>query len=228
MDFSVRGGQPVHHSSPSTSSQASVSGTAMPPVQPKTRRSDSFGGGRALRIMSVILLFSITVLLIAIAVSIYFGGDSESKLVNAGTFQAVNVSSQSSVGGTQIYFGNIKTLSARYVVLQNVYYALPGSSSSKPTVAPLSCQTGEPYDQIVINRTALNWWEDLQPKGAITTAIVNYEKANTTSQPCPKAPAISTVLGSEPTTTSTTTPAVTSTTTTTTTPTTTPSKTTTQ
>ena len=117
-----------------------------------------------LRIASVVLLFSITVLLVAIAFSFYFGNNDESKYLETGTFQAVDITGGSS-NGDQIYFGNIKNINDKYLVLDNVYYIPPTTSSANINLEPLVCQVDVPFDQMIVNRTSVNWWENLQSSG---------------------------------------------------------------
>src|SRR5665213_2142706 len=188
MDFSVRTNQAPHHAGAIGTKPTSAGSTVPPAQQVNTHHRGNQSGSRVLRVITVILLFSVTILLIAIAFSIYYGASAETKLVNTKDFQVVDVAGSGLAAPNQVYYGAIKTITDKYVVLNNVYYALPGSTATKLTIAPLSCQTGKPYDQVIINRPSLNWWENLQPSGAVTTDITNYVKANPSSQPCPAAP----------------------------------------
>src|ERR1019366_8947768 len=94
-----------------------------------------------------------------------------------------------SVGGSngdQIYFGNLKALNGSYMVLQNVFYIPSSSSSSNITLEPLVCQIDAPYNQMVINRASVNWWENLQSSGKVAQAVTAYEKSAKTPS-CPQA-----------------------------------------
>jgi hypothetical protein len=161
-----------------------------------------------LRLASVVLLFSITVLLVAVAFSFYFGGSSESKYLQSGAFQAVDISVGGSSNGDQIYFGSIKDLNSKYLVLDNVYYIPSSTSGSNVSLEPLVCQIDMPYNRMVVNRSSVNWWENLQSTGQVAKAITNYQKTNPKGPTCPKTSATSAATSTTPTT-NTSTPATT-------------------
>ena len=87
----------------------------------------------------------------------------------------------------QVYFGNIKTLNTSYVVLSNIYYlqtASNGSSSSSTssnsnvTLVKLGCELHKPLDQMVINRSQVTFWENLDPSGQVSQAVAKYQSQN--------------------------------------------------
>ena len=175
------------------------------------------GMGRGIKLASVVLLFAITILLVAIAFLTYFSGNGEADYVQSKDFQAIDISSGGSNGSSdQIYFGNIKTMNDKYVVLDNVYY-IPSTTSATTniTLQPLVCQVDVPFNQMIINRSSVNWWENLQGSGKVATAITNYQKNNPKGPSCPTTP--TTTSPTTTTTTPTTTPTTTTTTPTTTT-----------
>jgi len=197
MDLSVRNGQ-AHNTVPSVA----VNNSGMDSQPPKSRSPRSgrlFESSRLIRVLYVVLLAGIAILLIAIAFSFVFGTVSESKYINTTDFQAVDISVGGSTTGDQIYFGNIKSINNNYVVLNNVYY-IPTSttSSSNVTLEPLVCQIDKPVDQMVINRSSVNWWENLQPSSKVSTSIASYVKTNPNGPTCPTSSTTTT-----PTTTST-------------------------
>src|SRR5579864_3524736 len=125
MEFMQRGAQaqPTQHT-------GHVEGGA---ASSRSKRRDILGLGKWVRILSVVLLFSVTILVLAIASLIYFGNGNESKFVDNTKYQAVDLNVGSSTSGDQIYFGHIKKLNDKYLVLQDIYYIVPtstGSSSS--------------------------------------------------------------------------------------------------
>ena len=142
-----------------------------------------------LNIATVILLFGIAILLVAIAFLPRTTNNNEVKFVNSKVFQAVSVSTGGNAGD-QIYFGNIKELNGSYLVLNNVFYIPPSSSAASITLEPLVCQVDSPFNQMVINRASVNWWENLQSTGKVAKAITSYEKNNKTPS-CPQAPSTS-------------------------------------
>lgn len=147
----------------------------------KHRSGKLFESNRLVRVLYVFLLAGIAVLLISIA--FIFGANSEAKYINTNDFQAVNVSGSESSSGDQIYYGKIKSLNSGYIVLDNVYYT---TSSSSVSVVPLVCQTGQPFDQLIISRNSVNWWENLQPTSKVSANIASYVKNNPDGATCPK------------------------------------------
>jgi hypothetical protein len=182
MDFATRG------------TQQTVGSADAGNVSPSAGRQKKFERsslGRWLRAASVVLLLGITVLLVAIAFSLHTGNNDESKYINTGSFQAVDISVGGSSNGDQIYFGNIKALNSNYLVLDNVYYIPTTSSSSNITLEPLVCQVDAPFNRMVVNRASVNWWENLQSSGKVAQAITNYEKSSKTPS-CPSSSSSST------------------------------------
>ena len=185
MDLSVRNGQ--QHSAVSGAPVVDSRMDSTPPKGRSSRSGRAFENSRLIRVLYVILLAGIVVLIVSISFSFVFGNNPESKYLSTKDFQAVDISVGGSTTGDQIYFGNIKSLNSSYVVLNNVYY-IPTSttSTSNVTLEPLVCQIDEPFDQMVINRSSVNWWENLQPSSKVSTSIASYEKDNPKGPTCPK------------------------------------------
>jgi len=191
MDLSVRNGQ--QHNALS-GAPVSNSGMDTSPTKGRSGRSGRmFESSKLIRVLYVVLLASIAVLLVSISFSFVYGNNPETKYLNTKDFQAVDISVGGSTTGDQIYFGNVKSISSNYVVLDNVYY-IPTSttSSSNVTLEPLVCQIDQPFDQMVINRSSVNWWENLQPASKVSTSIATYQKDNPKGPTCPKASTTST------------------------------------
>ena len=177
MDFSTRGTNQAP--APSATPRANTDSTAS---HRPTRKFKS--DNKWLNIASIILLFGIAVILVAIAFLPRSTNNNESKYINSKNFQAVDVS----VGGNngdQIYFGNIQTLNGNYLVLDNVFYIPSNSTSSNITLEPLVCQIDAPFNRMIINRASVNWWENLQSSGKVAQAITNYQKSSKTPA-CPQ------------------------------------------
>jgi len=184
MDLSVRNGQ-QHNAT--TAAPVSNSGMESSSRGRSGRTGKMFESNKLIRLLYVILLAGIAVLLISISFSFVFGTNPESKYINTKDFQAVDISVGGSTTGDQIYFGNVKSINTNYLVLDNVYY-IPTSttSTSNVTLEPLVCQIDEPFDQMVINRSSVNWWENLQAGSKVSTSIASYEKSNPKGPTCPK------------------------------------------
>jgi hypothetical protein len=93
----------------------------------------------------------------------------------------------------QVYFGHISALNNNYVVLNNIFYLQTASSSSSTstsssngnvTLVKLGCELHRPYDQMVINRSQVTFWENLESDGQVATAVATYQKDNPGPQKC--------------------------------------------
>jgi hypothetical protein len=113
--------------------------------------------------------------------------DNENKYVDTSKLQAVFL------GTGQVYFGNVKALNDKYFVLTNIYYLQTSSSSTSTTstaantsvsLVKLGCELHQPYDQMVINRSQVTFWENLQSDGQVAKAVAAFEKANPSGQKC--------------------------------------------
>jgi hypothetical protein len=93
------------------------------------------------------------------------------------------------VGGSsssdQIYFGQIKVIDTNYLILDDIYYIpATGSTTSNITLQPLVCQVDNPYNQMVISTSSVNWWENLQNSGKVAQSILSYQKQNPNGANC--------------------------------------------
>lgn len=153
--------------------------------------------GRAIRIeWFVFTLLVAIVLLIAIGWLIFSGSAStasgEAKLVKSNKYQAVFLNGGATSGAVAYttYFGHITKLNGGYVVLNDVYYLTTASSSnssqsSSPQLTKLGCQQlHSPDDQMVINRSQVAFWENLQNSGKVVQAIQQFQKQNPNGPNC--------------------------------------------
>ncbi|MEK7594302.1 MAG: hypothetical protein AAB436_01525 [Patescibacteria group bacterium] len=177
MDFSNRNvqSQPASAGAPAAASAAGGG---------KKKKSDS---GKLGRIVTVVLVAAVVILLGAvIATAASSGGKSESKYVDSTKLQAVFLNTG------QVYFGNIKTMNNKYFVLTNIYYLQTASTGTTGTTSAgssvslvkLGCELHEPYDQMVINRDQVTFWENLQSNGQVATAVSTFKKQNPNGQKC--------------------------------------------
>ena len=158
----------------------------------RTNKS-GMGGVRGLRIFSVVLFFSVAILLIALATSFVYGpsGGGESKLVDKSRYQAVFIN------GGQVYFGRITSLNSQYVQLDDIFYLRlsqqvqpPDKASSQandPILVPLGCELHRPTSAMVINREQIIFWENLKDETGENTvpgAIKKHKAANPQGQEC--------------------------------------------
>ena len=130
----------------------------------------------------------IAVLIIAVIVGISSPSQSkENKYVDSTKLQAVFLNTG------QVYFGKIKELNANYFVVSNIYYLQTSGGAQTDTKAAantsvslvkLGCELHEPYDQMVINRAQVTFWENLQDNGQVAQAVKTFVKQNPSGQKC--------------------------------------------
>ena len=139
------------------------------------------------RIASVILLFSLTILAVAIAVLMYFGKDNEGSYVKETNYQAVFLTNG------QVYFGKVTNFSKSYVNLQDIYYLNSQDQTTQTenkdtgasfSLVKLGCELHGPTDQMVINRDQVTFWENLKTDGKVVAAIKQWQNQNPDGQKC--------------------------------------------
>lgn len=144
---------------------------------------------RWLRVVVVVLLFSLTILALAIAMLFYFGKSKEASLVDTKKVQAVFLTNG------QVYFGKIAEINGKYVNLQNIYYLnsqqQPESTDQTKAAAQtsfslvkLGCELHGPVDQMIINREQVSFWENLTTNGKVAKAIDQWVQQNPNGQNC--------------------------------------------
>lgn len=221
MDWSTRDSRPTQN----TNQPAPAVGTTKnAPAPGRSKRSDL----NFLRLASVTLLFSATILVVALIWSVILGTSAkgEGKYVGGKQMQAVFLNSG------QVYFGHIKSLNDKYLRVTDIYYlrinqqVQPNGQqqTGAPELVKLGCELHRPSDEMLINREQVSFWENLKDDGAENTvpgAVKKYIAANPNGRKCEQ-PAAG--QSSNTNNSNNTTPAAPTTTPTTTTPTTTPAK----
>ena len=122
---------------------------------------------------TLVILIGALIILIVVAL-LFYKTTSENNYVNTSTYQSVDINVNGSTGG-QIYFGKIVRMDSSYVVMDNVFYLQPGSSSNQYTLNSLTCTLYNPQDQIVINRSQVAFWENLSSKSQVVTDIHKWQ-----------------------------------------------------
>jgi hypothetical protein len=189
----LRGGQKLmdfrQTIQPNNSRPGPVSAAPVAPEKKESRMGGRFSGTGSpqwMRILSVILLAGIAVLLIGITlVFTRSNGDNESKFIDSSKYQAVFLNNG------QVYFGNIQDLNNNYVRMDNIYYLTQNSSDSSSTssnnysLVKLGCQQiHDPLDEMVINRSQVTFWENLNPSGKVVTSIKQFQQQNPNGPNC--------------------------------------------
>jgi hypothetical protein len=177
MDFTNRNTQSIN-TNPSTAAN---------PVTKKSRN----GGGRWAQVGIVASVAAVAILIVAatLAISSSNKTTNESSFVDTSKLQAVFLNTG------QVYFGNIKKLNTQYFVLTNIYYlqtsstgtgstASTSSAANNVSLVKLGCELHRPYDQMVINRTQVTFWENLESSGQVATAVKTFQQQNPQGQKC--------------------------------------------
>jgi hypothetical protein len=110
----------------------------------------------------------------------------ESNLIDKTTYQAVFLSSG------QVYFAKIRSYTASYVKISDIYYLqggdkdlqAPNSATSAVSLVKLGCELHGPKDEMIINRDQLLFWENLTDTGQVAQGIKNFQHGNPTGQKC--------------------------------------------
>jgi hypothetical protein len=216
MDYSNRNVQPQ---AAAPGAQTTAAGNFSPSVKKGKRGRNRT---EVSRIVTVVLVAAVAILIGAVIALTVSGGNSikpESKYVDTNKLQAVFLNTG------QVYFGHITNLNNKYFVVTNIYYlqTANGSSTSGSTTSStannsvslvkLGCELHEPYDQMVINRDQVTFWENLQDNGQVAKAVATFQKQNPTGQKCTdqSSSASSTSTNSTQSAGSTTTPSTTTT-----------------
>jgi hypothetical protein len=154
-----------------------------------TSSNKSSDNGKWSRIAVLVGLAAVVILIIALIVMVSTNNNNnkikkESTYVNTSELQAVFLNTG------QVYFGNINSLNNNYLVLSNIYYlqtASTGTSgASTPTttangnvtLVKLGCELHKPQDQMLINRTQVTFWENLESSGQVAKAVAKYQSQN--------------------------------------------------
>ncbi len=135
------------------------------------------------------MLIGIAVLLVGITIIFMrshstTSADDESKYVATSQYQAVFLNNG------QVYFGHINDLNQNYIRLTNIYYLTQtgDSTSSNYSLVKLGCQQiHDPTDQMVVNRSQVTFWENLDNDGKVVSSIKQYQtqsKGESTAQLC--------------------------------------------
>jgi hypothetical protein len=142
-----------------------------------------------LRVVWVVLLFSITIVVVALAALLYFGGPNEAKHIDKDKKQAVFLTNG------QVYFGEIKNVNSKFLDLRNIYYlnvnqqVQPNQNADKDaqssiSLVKLGCELHGPVDKMIVNRDQVTFWENLKDDGQVAKAIAEWVKQNPDGQKC--------------------------------------------
>lgn len=185
MDFLHRNAPNQAHTraaTPNAGGHAAVTGgVSNPNVGPE--KFSMFHQPQWLRVASVILLFLVTALIVAVGVLLNRGNFTrEANIVDKDRYQAVFL------GTDQVYFGRVLELNNKYINLSDVYYlSAQQSADNKETnleLVKLGCEVHGPQDQLVINRDQVAFWENIKEDSTVAKGIKQLQEKNKNGLVC--------------------------------------------
>jgi hypothetical protein len=188
MEFTPRGSrgsapQPApapHHSAPQPAAHG--------------RRKHIDWATRTVRFELFIVIVGSALLLAAVSLYLALNGgtpNSEAQRVNKSKYQSVFLNGGVTSGSVSYstYFGHITKMNDKYIVLNDVYYLTDQGTATQGNASPqltkLGCQQlHSPYDEMVINRTQLAFWENIKDDGKVVQAIKQFKQQNPNGPNC--------------------------------------------
>jgi hypothetical protein len=188
MEFTPRGNRgPTPQAAPAPHHVAPQSGHS-------GRRKHVDWAARTIRFELFTVIVGSALLLAAVSLFIAFSGgvSGEAKKVDKSKYQAVFLNGGVTSGSVSYstYFGHITKMNDKYIVLNNVYYltdqgTAQGSQSASPQLTKLGCQQlHSPYDEMIINRSQLAFWENIKDEGKVVQAIKQFQQQNPNGPNC--------------------------------------------
>lgn len=182
MEFMNRGGRPTQ-----PAPAAAANSTPAPAHGGRGKGPKGFFG---LQMASVALLFSATILVVALIWFVGLGKPvNESKYVDDSKMQAVFLN------GGQVYFGRIQDLNKDFMRVREIYYLrvnqqvqpdqeTQAANANDISLVKLGCELHGPDDEMLINREQIVFWENLKDDGQVAKAVAEYKKQNPNGQNC--------------------------------------------
>ncbi len=136
-----------------------------------------------MQVFNGLMLIGIALLIAVVAIAISRTGkdSTELKYVSSSKYQAVFLSNG------QVYFGHVTALNNNYLRMSDIYYLTQSSdtASSNYNLVKLGCQQiHDPYDAMVINRSQVTFWENIQDDGKVVTSIKQFKQQNPNGPDC--------------------------------------------
>jgi hypothetical protein len=158
------------------------------PVTATTVKNKPEKKSKLIRTGAFVLLLCLVVIVVCVVLLMNFGDTgNEYKAVKKNTLQSVFLNNG------QVYFGNIdtKNSTSKYVDLTNIYYLRTNSTGTTSattgndvSLVKLGCELHGPYDEMIINRDQVTFWENLKDSGQVAKAIAQYKQQNPDTQKC--------------------------------------------
>jgi hypothetical protein len=186
MDFTNRHSQSERAHAPAQAATADPVATTGGGKAPKVHVE--LNQSKLWRVVYGTLLIVGVLLIAAVLVLLYTERPKpESDFVDSSKLQAVFLNTNPN----QVYFGNLKSVNSEYFVLTNIYYLQTSSTSGTAAASngnvsliKLGCELHQPYDQMMINRDEVTFWENIKDDSQVAKAVATFEKANPNGQKC--------------------------------------------
>ncbi len=164
-----------------------------PAAKKKSKFSGGDGDSKSIRIASIVLLFSVTILIVFLVFSFVLGPKNESSYVEKDRLQAVFLN------GGQVYFGKISDLNDKYIRMSDIFYlrvnqvvqpnqeGTQQASGDNISLVKLGCELHRPSNEMLINRSQVVFWENLKDESGENTvpgAVANYKTQYPNGQEC--------------------------------------------
>lgn len=176
MDFN-RGSQPFR-SAPNTPAPtgAAKDTTKKSKLTLKHDSVSKFGG--------LALLFGTALIVLGVITLLALPDKSGLQFVNKDGYQAIDVAT-GGTSGDQVYFGKISKVTDSYIVLTNVFYPVTNNNSGNTTtLVPFVCSLATPQDQLVLNRSQVAYWYNLQESSKVASTIKDFKDKNDNKANC--------------------------------------------
>lgn len=186
MEFMSRGTRPGQ---PNNQPAGNTTGAPTPEGAGNNNNKGSKQSYNIFHLSDVAMVFSIAVLILAVAGSIFIGKPvNEYSSVDKERMQAVFLN------GGQVYFGRVRGLNPQFMRLYDIYYlrvnqqVQPGQTQNQAandvSLVKLGCELHGPTDEMIINREQVIFWENLKTDGQVAKAVEEYKKQNPDGQKC--------------------------------------------
>lgn len=187
MDFANRGNRPSqapqmggqhNNEQPSQAFQPMNSGNS-------SEKKSKDGHGGLAKYGPIVMVFAVTVILVALIALLIFGGNGDSNketdLINTEKYQAVFLDSQDG----QVYFGKLVVFNEDMYALTDIFYVRveqpiqpEGANQQQQaniSLAKLGNELHGPEDAMYIRRDKVLYWENLKDDGQVVSAIKEFD-----------------------------------------------------
>lgn len=176
--------------------------SSTPAPSPRGGRGKGIEALKGMRIASVVLMFMVTLLVLALIWALVKGSSgginsAEARNIDKSKMQAVFLN------GGQVYFGKISELNNNYLKMSDIFYlrvnqvvqpnqtqANQQAQQNDISLVKLGCELHRPSNEMLINREQVIFWENLKDEAGENTvpgAVKKYLAQYPNGQECQQA-----------------------------------------